>query len=89
MTVTMDKSGRVVIPKELRKAANLEPEIPFEIRLENGNLVLEPSYPEPKLEYRDGMPVFTLPPGLNAKITNEDVETMIDFVRFGRHEGKY
>jgi AbrB family looped-hinge helix DNA binding protein len=89
MTVTMDKSGRIVIPKELRKAAKLEPDTPFEIRLENGNIVLEPDFPTPKLEYRDGIPVFTLPPGVNAKITSEDVEAMIDFVRVGRLEGKF
>jgi AbrB family looped-hinge helix DNA binding protein len=89
MTVTMDKSGRVVIPKELRKAANLQPDTPLEIRLENGNLVLAPDYPEPKLEYRDGLPVFTLPPGVTAKLTSEDVQEMIDLVRFGRIEGKY
>jgi AbrB family looped-hinge helix DNA binding protein len=89
MTVTMDKSGRVVIPKEIRKAANLAPDVPLNIRLENGSLVLEPSYPVPQLQYKDGVPVFTLPPGVETKFTNEEVEEVIDLIRFGRIEGKY
>lgn len=36
MTVTMDSAGRLVIPKELRKEAELEPGVPPEIRCRDG-----------------------------------------------------
>lgn len=85
----MDKSGRVVIPKELRKAANLEPDKPLEIRVEFGNVVIEPIHVEPELTYVNGLPVFVLPEGVNAKITSEDIRQMRDKIISDRIEGKY
>lgn len=89
MTVTMDKSGRVVIPKELRKAAKIEADTPLDIRVEFGNIVIEPVCVEPILTYENGLPVFKLPEGVNAKITSEEIQELRDKIIFDRIEGKY
>ncbi len=89
MTVTMDKSGRVVIPKELRKAANLQADTPLEIRVEFGNVVIEPVHQEPILKYVDGMPVLMLPEGVESTLTSEDVQALRDKIILDRMEGKY
>ncbi len=42
MTVTMDAAGRLVIPKEVRREASLEPGMPLEIRWRDGVIEIEP-----------------------------------------------
>ncbi len=36
MTITMDSAGRLVIPKEIRREAGIEPGMPLEIRCDDG-----------------------------------------------------
>jgi AbrB family looped-hinge helix DNA binding protein len=43
MKSTIDRAGRLVIPRELRRAAGLEPGMPLELRIEGGAVVIEPS----------------------------------------------
>lgn len=42
MEVTMDSAGRLVIPREIRREASLEPGVPIEIRWRDGVIELEP-----------------------------------------------
>jgi AbrB family looped-hinge helix DNA binding protein len=42
MEVTMDSAGRLVIPREIRREAALEPGVPLEIRWRDGVIELEP-----------------------------------------------
>jgi AbrB family looped-hinge helix DNA binding protein len=42
-TVTMDKFGRVLIPKRLREQLRLEPDQPLELRSQDGELTLRPT----------------------------------------------
>jgi AbrB family looped-hinge helix DNA binding protein len=42
MEVTIDSAGRLVIPREIRREAALEPGVPLEIRWRNGVIELEP-----------------------------------------------
>ena len=42
MEVTMDSAGRLVIPREIRREAALEPGAPLEIRWRDGVIELEP-----------------------------------------------
>ncbi len=42
MTVTMDRAGRLVIPKALRKEAGLLPGAPMRIRVRDGRIEIDP-----------------------------------------------
>jgi AbrB family looped-hinge helix DNA binding protein len=50
MTITMDSAGRLVIPKEIRREAALEPGIPLDVRLRDGVIEIEPQALPVKLE---------------------------------------
>lgn len=43
MKTSIDKAGRVIIPKPLRLKAELKPGTELDARYENGRIVLEPS----------------------------------------------
>ena len=43
MTITMDTSGRLVIPREVRREAGLEPGVPLQIRSREGVVEIEPA----------------------------------------------
>lgn len=42
MIVTMDRAGRLVIPREVRREAAIEPGVPLEIRSRDGVIEIEP-----------------------------------------------
>ena len=42
MTTTMDRAGRLVIPREIRREAALEPDTPLEVRWRDGVIEIEP-----------------------------------------------
>ena len=42
MTITMDASGRLVIPREVRREAGLEPGVPLTVRWREGVIEIEP-----------------------------------------------
>ena len=42
MTTTMDAAGRLVIPREIRRKASLEPGVPLEVRCRDGVIEIEP-----------------------------------------------
>jgi AbrB family looped-hinge helix DNA binding protein len=41
-TITIDRAGRVVIPKEIRDEAGIEPGMALEIRCREGRIEIEP-----------------------------------------------
>ncbi len=43
MIATMDKAGRIVIPKAIRTRAGLEAGVPLEIRVRDGRVEIEPA----------------------------------------------
>jgi AbrB family looped-hinge helix DNA binding protein len=43
MRASIDSAGRVVIPKSLRDAAGLRPNMPLEVSLHDGRLEIEPA----------------------------------------------
>jgi AbrB family looped-hinge helix DNA binding protein len=59
MTVTMDAAGRLVIPREIRREAALEPGVPLEVRWRDGVIELEPRPLAVKLERRRRLLVAT------------------------------
>jgi AbrB family looped-hinge helix DNA binding protein len=40
--ITIDSAGRVVIPKEVRAEAGIEPGMPLEVRCREGRIEIEP-----------------------------------------------
>ena len=42
MPITMDASGRLVIPREIRREAGLEPGVPLDVRWREGVIEIEP-----------------------------------------------
>jgi len=42
MVTTMDGAGRLVIPREIRREAALEPGVPLEVRWRDGVIEIEP-----------------------------------------------
>jgi AbrB family looped-hinge helix DNA binding protein len=55
MRTTIDKAGRVVVPKALRRATGLEAGSEVEIRANDGRIEMEPAPLEVRLERRRGM----------------------------------
>jgi AbrB family looped-hinge helix DNA binding protein len=41
-TITIDRAGRVVIPKEIRDAAGIEPGMPLVVSCREGRIEIEP-----------------------------------------------
>ena len=69
MRTTIDSAGRVVIPKEIRKAAGLEGGAEIEIEERNGAIEIKPVYANVKIvqhgkvwvaEFEDDVPPLTL-----------------------------
>lgn len=50
MMTTMDAAGRLVIPREIRREAALEPGTPLEVRWRDGVIEIEPQPLAVKLE---------------------------------------
>jgi AbrB family looped-hinge helix DNA binding protein len=42
MTITMDAAGRIVIPREIRREAGLQPDTPLDVRCRDGVIEIEP-----------------------------------------------
>jgi AbrB family looped-hinge helix DNA binding protein len=71
METTVDKFGRIVIPKKIREDFNLT--AGSQIRFEENNraIILKPVYGEPNLHLKEGVLVFTGTPldDLSAVLT--------------------
>ncbi len=59
METSLDRFGRIVIPKKIREAFNLEPETPIRIEENEQSIVLTPVHGEPNLRVKDGVLVFS------------------------------
>jgi AbrB family looped-hinge helix DNA binding protein len=66
MRTTIDKAGRVVVPKPLRQAIGLEAGSAVEIRVSDGRIEMEPAPLEVRLERKGAIlvavPVRPVPP---------------------------
>jgi len=83
MTVTMDAAGRLVIPRELRKEAELEPGVPLEIRCRDGLIEISPKAMEVTLA-REGPFLVARPTQPVPALTNAAVNRTIAKVRRDR-----
>lgn len=59
MEITLDKFGRVVIPRRVRDQLGLGPGTVLEVETHDEDIVLRPRRAEPDLVEEDGVLVFT------------------------------
>jgi AbrB family looped-hinge helix DNA binding protein len=85
MKTTIDRAGRVVIPKSLRQRAGLEPGMELEINLRDGQIEIAPPPPQGRLVREDGLLVWESAPG-TPPITTEDINEAIRQVREDRED---
>ena len=73
MKTTMDESGRLVIPKEIRREARLAPGAPLDVRWRDGRIEIEPAPAVVQLQRR-GRLLVAVPQKKVAPLTPESVE---------------
>jgi AbrB family looped-hinge helix DNA binding protein len=77
MLVTMDRSGRVVIPKSVRDGMGLRPDEAFELAVEGAAIRLELVAPISRLGLAaDGLPILRAVEGLG--LTHAEVRALRD-----------
>ncbi len=68
-STTLDKFGRVLLPKPVREKLGLQPGDSLDVKVEEGSLVLRRHVKaKPGIAYRNGVPYLTgyeLPPGFD------------------------
>lgn len=80
MKVTIDRAGRLVVPKALRDELNLEPGTSLEIRAREGRLELEPLVTPMRLVRRGKGLVATTDEPL-PRIDADDVRAVTESLR--------
>ncbi len=73
MKATIDAAGRLVIPREIRREAALEPGVPLEVRWRDGVIEIEPQ-PLPVTLERKGHLVVAKPKASVPPLTSTAVE---------------
>lgn len=73
MKSTIDDAGRLVIPRELRRAAGIEPGMSLELRFEDGAVLIEPA-PTPVELVRRKHFVVARPSRAMAALTDRTVQ---------------
>ena len=58
METTLDRFGRVVIPKQLREDLGLHPGSVLQIKKDNQKIFIEPIHEEPKFVVKKGVLVY-------------------------------
>ncbi len=77
MLASLDKAGRVVIPKEAREQLGLLPEVQLEVTVTGDGLLLTPlRRPGRRIVEVDGWPVIEALPGVS--VTDADVQRWRD-----------
>ena len=73
MRSTIDRAGRVVIPKAIREAAGLKPGSALQIAYRDGTVMIEPKLLKMRLVRKGGLLVTSIPgaPKMSVKEMNE------------------
>jgi AbrB family looped-hinge helix DNA binding protein len=80
MRSTIDRAGRVVIPKAIREAAGLKPGSPLKIEYRDGRVEIETKQPKVRLVRRGTLVVASIPgaPKMSLEETNEWIRSSRD-----------
>jgi AbrB family looped-hinge helix DNA binding protein len=73
MKTTIDHSGRLVIPKEIRRESGIKPGMPLEVRWENGAIAITPA-PLPVKLARKGRLLVAVPARETSSLSSDTVE---------------
>jgi AbrB family looped-hinge helix DNA binding protein len=73
MESTIDRAGRIVIPKPIREAAGLRPGLALKIEYRDGRVEIEPVSPQARLVRKGAVLVASVPGALKMSVeeTNE------------------
>jgi len=80
MKTTIDAAGRIVVPKKIREAVQIEPGSELEVRVQNGIICLEPLSGPVKFKKRGHLVVATRAPR-DEVLTAEVVEATREAIR--------
>ena len=86
MNATIDRAGRLVVPKPVREAAHLHPGTRVQFRVIDGRVEIEPVPMEVRFE-RSGPLVVAVPQTEGAVVTTADVEQILAETRAERLSG--
>ena len=86
METTLDKFGRIVIPKDIRDDFNLKPGSPIRIEESDQVIILKPLRGESNLHWKDGVLVFTGTP--HGDLAKELEKHREDRAKNLRHENE-
>lgn len=75
--VTLDKAGRLVLPKALRDELNLSPGDTLDVSVEGEAVTLRPRRPEGRLRKKRGIWVLWT----DEPVTTEDTDTVLRRIR--------
>jgi AbrB family looped-hinge helix DNA binding protein len=78
MHVSIDKAGRVVVPKHVRDELGFSPEVPLEIDVVDGHLELSATHEPAKLVQGPHGPSFA---ATGTPITDEQIRHTLEAVR--------
>ena len=87
MNSTIDKAGRIVVPKAIRAAARLEPGTEISFRLVAGRVEMEPAPLAVSLERR-GHLVVAVPNRKLPSLAESEVEDTIAVLRNAESDGE-
>ena len=84
MTLRMDRSGRIILPKRLRERCGFKPGRKLDLVEQRGGVLLRPAEEQPSMVQVDGLWVHqgTLEPGANwertlGEIREERIQSLI------------
>jgi AbrB family looped-hinge helix DNA binding protein len=80
MRTTIDRAGRIVIPKPIREDAGLAPGTEVEVQLRDGRVEIEPVSVPRRLVRRRGRLVLE-PQGDVPPLTDDDVRDILERIR--------
>jgi len=84
--VSIDASGRLVIPKSIRDAAGVRPGVPLDVRLHDGRIEIEPASHEIEVGTgSDGLPIAVAKEPL-PRLEERQVRQTLDAIRDRRDE---
>ena len=80
MITTIDRAGRIVLPKAIRDRARLAPGIPLDVRVVGGTVEIEPARAPVTVQKKGGLWVAA-PASAMPVLTQDQVDAAVDAVR--------